>query len=273
MTFAVETCSERLQRAIRKNLNLRKVFENARIARDEGIITQAFIMLGFPDETEEEILHTGRMVAEGAFDFVRIFIPTPHPGTDLYRIAVEKGMNLDTYELKKFDFDSGTINLTRIPDRRFRRLIREVREEIYSRPERIRRIDDIYRMLGHPRDLSGFLGVFSKVETGKSADTGKRGIELIRFLKGAEGSLLHEGWRLKTLARDGPGYSMTLFRRGDSVAIRLLPLWVSSPFFDRTENFGISIKGRGETLTPEKSELVRAVTELLKEKDRDDQSL
>ncbi|MDI6795921.1 MAG: radical SAM protein [Desulfatibacillaceae bacterium] len=55
IAFAVETGSNRLQKTIKKNLDLEKVRENIAYAAEMGIFTWGFFMLGFPDETKEQI--------------------------------------------------------------------------------------------------------------------------------------------------------------------------------------------------------------------------
>ena len=55
ITYAIETATPRLQKLIRKNLNLKKASEIIHITNEEGIIVQSFFMLGFPSETEEEM--------------------------------------------------------------------------------------------------------------------------------------------------------------------------------------------------------------------------
>ena len=58
IAFAIETASRRLQRIIKKNLNLEKANQTILLASKLGIFTRGFFMLGFPMETKGEILET-----------------------------------------------------------------------------------------------------------------------------------------------------------------------------------------------------------------------
>ena len=58
VSYAVETASPRLQKLIRKNLDLDRVFRAIEYTAKAGIITRGFFMLGFPTETEAEALQS-----------------------------------------------------------------------------------------------------------------------------------------------------------------------------------------------------------------------
>ncbi len=56
--YAVETASPRLQKLIRKNVDLDRPKEIVDYTAAQGIMTCGFFMMGFPTETEEEIRMT-----------------------------------------------------------------------------------------------------------------------------------------------------------------------------------------------------------------------
>lgn len=96
ISLALETASERLQKLIGKNLNLKKLKENMEYitSRYPGVILELETMIGFPTETEEE--------ARMTLDFIKsirwIHFPYVHvlkiyPNTDMARIAMENGVS------------------------------------------------------------------------------------------------------------------------------------------------------------------------------------
>ncbi len=89
VTFAVETASPRLQKIIRKNLNIDKVTENINYAASIGLIVKSFFMLGFPGETPEEIHQTINYAVKSKLDLAHFFTVTPFPGTALRQLAEE----------------------------------------------------------------------------------------------------------------------------------------------------------------------------------------
>ncbi len=83
LAVAVETASPRLQKMIRKNLDLAAVERAARDARDLGVITIGNFMLGFPGETRAEILETIRFACSLPLNFASFMTVTPFSGTRL----------------------------------------------------------------------------------------------------------------------------------------------------------------------------------------------
>ncbi|KAF1081596.1 MAG: hypothetical protein GQF41_1936 [Candidatus Rifleibacterium amylolyticum] len=86
IAFGVETgCSER-QKTLRKNLDFARMFETMRSLADFNIKTKCFFMLGFPDETPEEIVETINLAVElrkMGMTYFSIFPVTLYPGTEL----------------------------------------------------------------------------------------------------------------------------------------------------------------------------------------------
>lgn len=58
ISYAVETASPRLQKLVRKNLDLDAVSRAIDYTAKAGIVTRGFFMIGFPTETEDEVLQT-----------------------------------------------------------------------------------------------------------------------------------------------------------------------------------------------------------------------
>lgn len=101
-SIAVETGSPRLQKLIKKNLNLDKVFKAIEYIAKTGIITRGFFMLGFPTETEEELNETLNYALESSLLGATFFTVVYFPGTDLYKLAQSLGY-----------FKNGDFNITR----------------------------------------------------------------------------------------------------------------------------------------------------------------
>lgn len=102
LTLAVESGSMRMQREIRKNLNIEKVAANIQYANSLGLITIGYFMLGFPQETTDEINSTIRFALSSKLDIALFHIVTPFKGTALYEICKSRYMNPD--ENRHFSF-------------------------------------------------------------------------------------------------------------------------------------------------------------------------
>lgn len=155
--LAIESTSERIQGMIRKKLDVEKVFRAAEHASLAGIVSQAFVMIGFPTETRQEMVETVERTSASAFDLVRVFPVIPYPGTDLYEDAVRHGF--DPSKLGRLYMEDGTlVNATSLPDDEYRDLIRWARTRAYEDPGRIERLRAIHRASpdpGHPLFLRG----------------------------------------------------------------------------------------------------------------------
>ena len=82
------------------------VVELIRIASEVGITCLTNIMIGFPDETEEEMMASielGKRLVEAGAAYCTFFIPIPFPGSMLYEYAIKQG-NL------RSDFDTDSMN-------------------------------------------------------------------------------------------------------------------------------------------------------------------
>jgi radical SAM superfamily enzyme YgiQ (UPF0313 family) len=152
MCMAFETVTPRLQRMIRKNLDVQKVLENARIASELGIVTACFVMLGFPTETREEIMDTIETVARSHFDYMRLFVACPHPGTALFELAVQNGFDPSTLPPRRYEYDweRTGVNCTALDDEEFRDITQLAQERFLTDPARLERLRRIHERFDIP---------------------------------------------------------------------------------------------------------------------------
>jgi amino acid adenylation domain-containing protein len=95
LAFALETASPRLQKLIRKNLDIPKMKENILhfCQKYPHVSLELFIMLGFPTETEEEATMTLDFVKEIKWlHFPYLNILKIFPNSDMEKLALEHGV-------------------------------------------------------------------------------------------------------------------------------------------------------------------------------------
>ncbi len=101
LDLALESASPRIQKMLRKNVNLERLQANLQYiaARHPHVILEMEMMHGFPTETEEEAMMT--------FDFVKsikwLHFPNMNilkifPNTEIYKLAVENGISPERIE-------------------------------------------------------------------------------------------------------------------------------------------------------------------------------
>ncbi len=94
--MALETASPRLQKLLKKNLNLEKLHENAQYLCEKhpGVIIELFTMHGFPTETEEEAHMTLDFLKSLHWiDFPYLHILKIFPNTEMATMAMENGVS------------------------------------------------------------------------------------------------------------------------------------------------------------------------------------
>lgn len=138
LNYAVETASPRLQKMIRKNVDLEKTSHMISYTADKGIMTLCFFMLGFPTETEEEMNMTVDYALNSKLHGAQFFYVNPHPGTELaekyYPVPLEGDAvnDMGYFDLK--------INLSEVPDETLRRIMKSVYRRFYFSPSRMWRL-------------------------------------------------------------------------------------------------------------------------------------
>lgn len=95
--YGVESGSPRIQKAIRKNLNLDQVKEVFSATHRERIETLGYFMIGLPSETLQDVEMSLDLLANLEMDFASITVFTPYPGTEIYKQAVIDGIYKTDY--------------------------------------------------------------------------------------------------------------------------------------------------------------------------------
>ncbi len=143
ITYAVETASPRLQRVIRKNLNLDKVKQTIAWTYDEGLIPQAFIMMGFPGETVEEMNMTVKYAIESKLLRAWFFEVVVYPRTGLFEIAKEAYPDFDFSDWEMFKlryWEEESAFYTRATGVDLFKIVRNAYRRFFLRPKIIIRI-------------------------------------------------------------------------------------------------------------------------------------
>ena len=90
--FGIETGSERMLKLIKKNVSLEQIMEAVRLVKGRKIDLKLFFMIGFPEETKEDIEQTKHLIRRLNARGVILSIFTPYPGSELYHRTVELGL-------------------------------------------------------------------------------------------------------------------------------------------------------------------------------------
>jgi radical SAM superfamily enzyme YgiQ (UPF0313 family) len=99
IALALETASPRLQKFIKKNLDLERLKENIHYlcSKYPDVISDLFAIYGFPTETEEEVMMTLNYIKDLKWmHFPYIYILKIYPNTDMEKLALENGISRES---------------------------------------------------------------------------------------------------------------------------------------------------------------------------------
>lgn len=100
VTVAVESGSDRILKKMKKATTVGKMRENIALIKKHGFPIAGFFILGFPDETRQEMEETIRLSKELGFIRANFFTYLPLPGTESYNELVQSG------EIDKVDWNN-----------------------------------------------------------------------------------------------------------------------------------------------------------------------
>lgn len=105
--IAIESGSEEvLHKIIKKPIRLAKVEETLRYAQKIGLLTSAFMSIGYPGETKEQIEQTFRFARKVRPGCVFLSVASPLPNTELMDLSIKSGMNVSTDDFADFEFST-----------------------------------------------------------------------------------------------------------------------------------------------------------------------
>jgi anaerobic magnesium-protoporphyrin IX monomethyl ester cyclase len=158
ITYAVETASPRLQKRIKKNLDLEKVREVIAWTDEEKMICRAFFMLGFPGETLEELKMTVDYAVSSRILHASFFTVVVYPRTGLFEMAKEvyPEMDLSTqYSFFNLRYWAETPFYTRATGIDLYKIQRNAYRAFLLRPSLIARI-----FLRFPKNMTFLKGIY-----------------------------------------------------------------------------------------------------------------
>jgi len=98
--FGVESGSEKIRKSIlNRHMSNEKIVESIQLVNDSGMHSSVFIIIGFPHESQEDVIDTIRLLARarpGRFRWTYFY---PYPGTQAHEIA-EKGGYIDHEKMR-----------------------------------------------------------------------------------------------------------------------------------------------------------------------------
>jgi len=159
LSFGIESATNRILKEIKKVLTVEQTIEKVNMVRDAapGIMLQGFFMVGFPDESKEEIEDTIDLACKLPLD-IAIFSPLrPTPGTAIYDGLVNSGViyaNLD-YDPEGMGQHYFVRSYSPVSDDEMKILYRKAYRNFYMRPK------VIFNLIKHTRSKAQARTIFN----------------------------------------------------------------------------------------------------------------
>lgn len=103
--FGIESGSQQVLDRISKSIRLPQALNAVRMAREAGLKTNAFFIVGHPGETWSTALETARFAARLNTDSIAVGVMVPYPGTRIWEMAKQGqgGYRLLTEDWRLYD--------------------------------------------------------------------------------------------------------------------------------------------------------------------------
>jgi radical SAM superfamily enzyme YgiQ (UPF0313 family) len=115
IAFGVESGSQKVLDFYRKGIKLEQTIRAFDLCHEHGIGTLAFVMLGAPIETREDLEATVRLVERIRPDSLSFSVATPGPGNALHDYAIENDLrNVSSVEGNDYQYNTDPIKLPHV---------------------------------------------------------------------------------------------------------------------------------------------------------------
>jgi len=131
--FGIESGSQRILDFIGKGITLEQSFVAIKKAKKHKINTLGSFIIGFPDETKEDIRKTINFSKKVGVDYAQFTIATPYPGTRLWDYALSKDL-ISTFNWRKYTTLDSVMKLKNFTSRQIKRMLEWAYISFYMRP-------------------------------------------------------------------------------------------------------------------------------------------
>lgn len=179
MAVGVEATSDETLGKIHKKLDTKVAKEKLKLIRKHNISVCGLMMIGYPWETEEQILSYSKYINSLKLDSVRLRFLTPFKGTRLHEEIAEKDLFLRDNPYHE-NTERPIIKMDHMPPERLVELRNIIQKRFYLRPGYI--LGALWRVVMHPSYIYGYFQsyrFFKKVQ--------KRDKKLLENMEKSEG--------------------------------------------------------------------------------------
>ena len=139
MALGIESGSQRIQDMIKKDLDIKIIYDVVEKLTSSRMSVHGFFMLGFPSETREEMKETIDFACDLGLTTANFSLVIPNPGTDLRQTFIEsRESNFEDFS--EYTFDAASSNASEVEGDDLIKLKREANRRFYLSAQRLRHV-------------------------------------------------------------------------------------------------------------------------------------
>ncbi len=131
--FGIETGSSVVLDGLKKGTYIENARKTIAICRSLGIETYGTYMMGFPDETEDDIRQTLNLALELDTDFMQVSYVLPYPGTKIFTECEQRGYLAYGNDWERYDGTEPVI-INKVPREKLMKLYKRFWSRYFLRP-------------------------------------------------------------------------------------------------------------------------------------------
>ncbi|WP_297475675.1 radical SAM protein [Thermococcus sp.] len=176
--FGIESGSQKTLDFIGKGITPEQSLEAVKTAKKAGLQALGSFIIGFPEETREEVETTTKFAKKVGVDFAQFTIATPYPGTRLWTYAIQNNLLL-TRNWRKYTTIDPVMKLKHFTPEGIAKMLRRAYLSFYLRPKVL--LKDLLERHGFilKRAIRGILNIY--YGTKRSREAGEIPLKTMSF--------------------------------------------------------------------------------------------
>ncbi len=154
VAFGIESGVQELLDKMKKNARLEDAYKAVQVAKEAGLRTHSFYVIGLPWETKETLEATLRFARKLDTDFFDFNIAYPLPGTEFYEIAKRDGL-FESEALSGGSYAQAAVRTYSLSSHYLTRWRKKALLSLYIRPHYV--VRTLSRVVTKPRILKNYL--------------------------------------------------------------------------------------------------------------------
>lgn len=151
----IESASDIVLKNIKKGITKQMIIENVKIIKNAGIQVWGYFVFGLPGDTWESLMDNIKFSKELKLDMANFAVGAPYPGTEFYKMSLEKGW-LKAEKWEEFDQNySAIVDYGTLTPKQIIKALKKANLSFFFRPKPILKI--LFNMIKDPTTLKDML--------------------------------------------------------------------------------------------------------------------